>query len=216
MENWYNDIKEEQLDNLSDEEIVQIAKQDILVLEYLYQKYNYLIFSKSQVYYFVGADLSDVMQEARIGFYKAVRDFRDGFNCSFKSFANMCVNRHLISVVKTMNNQKNEILNHSVSLEKQIRHGDTEFKLLDVLIDNQLKEPEALYIFNETQRELAKKIIVRLSKLELLVISHVLEGYNYREIAEKLNKEPKAIDNALQRARRKMAKLLMEKSLDKK
>lgn len=201
-------ITEEQLIKMKDEEIAPIAKQNIIALECLYNRYNYLLKAKSRGYYFIGADTADVTQEARIGFYKATRDYKNDRGSSFRTFADLCIRRHLISVVKTTNSRRNAALNHSISLDKQLGDGENEMKLLDLLIANKLKEPEALYIFNETQKDLERKIVARLSKLECLVFSYYIDGYSYREIALMLEKESKVIDNALHRAKKKITKLL--------
>ncbi len=202
-------VTRKQLNEMTDEEITQIARYNAEALEYLYNRYDYLLKAKSRGYYFIGADKADVKQEARIGFYKALRDYKNGRGSSFRTFANLCIRRHLISALKTTNAQKNSILNCSISLDKQLGDGDSGLKLLDLLIGDQLKEPEALYIFNETQKELERKIVAQLSKLECAVFSYYIDGYSYKEIALILEKEPKIIDNALQRAKKKLTKLLL-------
>ncbi len=201
-------ITKEQLRKMTDEEITEIAQHNIVALEYLYSRYDYLVKAKTRGYFFIGADTDDVTQEARVGFYKALRDYRNGRGSSFRSFADLCIRRHLISVVKTTNSQKNAALNHSLSLDKQLGDGETDLKLLDLLMGNQLKEPEVLYIFNETQKELERKIVAQLSKLECEVFSYYIDGYSYKEIALMLEKDAKIIDNALQRAKKKIRQLL--------
>lgn len=202
-------ITKNELDKMTDEEIAQIARHDVEALEYLYKRYDYLLKAKSRCYYFIGAETADVKQEARIGFYKALRDYRNDRGSSFKTFANLCIKRHLISAVKNTYTQKNAILNYSISLDKQLSDGDPGLKLLDLIVGDQLKEPEEFYLFNETQKELGRKIAARLSKLECTVFGYYIDGYNYKEIAEMLEKEAKIIDNALQRAKKKIIKLLV-------
>jgi RNA polymerase sporulation-specific sigma factor len=199
-------IKESDFSNLTDEEIVLIA-QEVYgpALGYLYNKYGSMIKAKSRIYFLVGADVDDVEQEAIIGFYKAVRDFRIEHGNTFKSFAEICVRRHMISAIKSATSYKNYPLNYAISIDAQIVDGEKDISLSDIMKGDEIKEPETFYLIKEEQAEIGREIVARLSKFESVVFGYHLEGYTYQEIAIKLGREPKVIDNAIQRIKRKLA-----------
>lgn len=201
------------LENLSDEELVKIAQSgDETALEAILSRYKNLVYSKSKPYFLAGADDDDIIQEGFIGLYKAVKDF-DGDNFPFfKVFAGVCVTRHIITAVKAASRKKHLPLNSYVSLDKNTYDEDSDITLLDVIAFDELQDPEAILIDRENVDGMEYKINKVLSKLELEVLVCYLEGMSYIEIASRLGKDTKAVDNAVQRIKKKLENTLRDGS----
>lgn len=120
-------LKEESYKDYRDEELVRIAQAgDDAVQDYLLDKYKSLVRAKSRAYFLIGADSEDIIQEGMIGLYKAVRDFNGEKNTSFRSFAELCVNRQMITAIKAATRQKHQPLNSYISLNKPVYEDETE------------------------------------------------------------------------------------------
>jgi len=193
----------------SDEEIVAQAKSgNNRAQEYLISKYENFVKAKARSYFLIGADKEDIYQEGMIGLYKAIRDFNPEKSTSFKSFAEICVIRQIITAIKTATRQKHIPLNTYISLNKPIYEEESERTLLDVLAGIKITDPEELMISKEQIEYIEEKISKVLSGLELEVLTSYLDGKSYQEIASDLEKHSKSIDNALQRVKRKLEKCL--------
>jgi len=193
---------------LTDEEIVLLAQHDSKeALVHLLESYKSLVRIKARSYFLVGADHEDIVQEGMIGLYKAIRDYRADRQASFRAFADLCVKRQIITAIKTATRQKHMPLNSYVSLNKPIYDDEGDRTLLD-LIEGKLTNPEELYINQEEMASIQFMIDKVLSGLERQVLSAFLDGKSYQEIAELLGRHVKAIDNALQRIKKKMLKHL--------
>ncbi len=201
--------------NLTDEEILLAIKDsnDKAALDYLINKYRNFVRAKARSYFLIGADREDIIQEGMIGFYKAIRDFRNDKLSSFRAFAELCVTRQIITAIKTATRQKHIPLNSYISLNKPIYDEDSDRTLLDVLSGAKVTDPEELVISQEEFVDIEKKMEEILSDLEWKVLMSYLDGKSYQEIAEDLNRHVKSIDNALQRVKRKLEKY-MEKRGD--
>ncbi len=193
---------------LSDEELVKLSASDELAMEILISRYKNLARSKARIYFLVGADRDDIIQEGMIGLFKAVRDFDETKVASFKSFAELCVKRQIITAIKTATRQKHIPLNSYVSLSKPVYDEDSERTLADTLLENVSTDPEHLFITKETFEDIEVKINAALSRFESEVLDMYLDGNSYQEIAEFMNRAPKSIDNALQRIKRKIDKIV--------
>ena len=143
-----------------------------------------------------------------IGLYKAIRDFRLDKQASFHAFAELCVNRQIITAIKTATRQKHIPLNSYVSLNKPIYDEDSDRTLLDVLSGIQVADPEELIISQEEFVDIEAKVLEILSDLEWKVLMYYLDGKSYQEIAKDLHRHIKSIDNALQRVKRKLEKYM--------
>ena len=195
--------------NISDEELTLIAqKGDDDATELLISKYKNLVKAKSRTYFLIGADKEDIVQEGMIGLFKAIRDFKENKQCSFKAFAEMCVTRQIITAIKTATRQKHIPLNSYISLNKPMYDDENEHTLLDTIVENKKFDPEEIMISKENFSDIEEKMNDTLSKLEWNVLSLYLEGKSYNEIATLLSKSEKSIDNALQRIKKKVAKIL--------
>lgn len=200
--------QEQDFSGLTDEEIVLLAQHDSKeALVHLLESYKSLVRIKARSYFLVGADHEDIVQEGMIGLYKAIRDYRADRQASFRAFADLCIKRQIITAIKTATRQKNMPLNSYVSLNKPIYDDEGDRTLLD-LIEGKLTNPEDLYINQEEMASIQFMIDKVLSGLERQVLSAFLDGKSYQEIAELLGRHVKAIDNALQRIKKKMLRHL--------
>lgn len=188
----------------------EAAKGDESALEYLLEKYKSLVRAKARGYFLIGADREDIVQEGMIGLYKAIRDFDEQKQTSFRYFAEMCIRRQIITAIKTAARQKHTPLNTYISTSQPAYDDESGKPLIDILIDKNSLDPEKVMIDREESALLGNKIKNVLSSFELQVLSMYLQGKSYREIAEDLKRESKSIDNALQRLRSKIEKIFRE------
>ncbi|EAE5923326.1 RNA polymerase sporulation specific sigma factor SigH [Listeria monocytogenes FSL J1-208] len=189
--------------------MLELARSgDTEALEYFFSKYQSVIYWKSTQYFLQGAERDDLIQEAMIGLFKAIRDYDKTKEASFRSFAEMCINRQLLSAVKRASRQKNIPLNNSVSLDTPMAEDDVDWTLLDVISEKAAETPEDFLIKNEDLIHVARQLEKVTSEFEKEVLKQYLEGKSYQEMALYFNKKEKAIDNALQRVKKKMMKQL--------
>ena len=209
--------KEQIYKSAKDEELVLMAQNgDDAAQEYLLDKYKSLVRAKSRAYFLIGADSEDIIQEGMIGLYKAVRDYNEEKNASFRSFAELCVNRQMITAIKAATRQKHQPLNSYISLNKPVYEEESEQTYMDFLQSSSesLLNPEALLIGQENKSFLEDQMVKNLSSFETRVLVLYLQGRSYFEISRVLDKPEKSIDNALQRVKKKLEKFLEEKNLD--
>ena len=191
----------------TDEEIAFMAcSGDSTATDYLLNKYRNNVLAAARRYFPIGADREDIIQEGMIGLFKAVRDYRSGNEASFATFANLCINRQILTAVKSATRKKHIPLNSYVSLSKSVYEDGTETTLEDVLTDNFEKSPEDIFINKEKYSKTEQLIFSSLSKFETAVLMHYLCGKSYSDIAAALGKSEKSIDNALQRIKKKIEK----------
>ena len=201
-------ISNENFASFSDEELVVLAQQsDDRALDYLLSKYFVYVRNKSLSYYIVGADRDDIIQEGMIGLFKAVRDFSSERGVSFKTFADVCVTRQIITAVKNASRQKHAPLNFYVSLNKSVSDEDEDSTLSDILGQANDSNPEEILIKKENANILGSEMSRLLSQFELLVLTLYLQGNSYQDIGKLIGKTPKSVDNALQRIKKKFEKI---------
>ena len=192
-----------------DEQLLfQIREGNNAALEQLINKYKNFVRSKAKTYFLVGADKEDIVQEGMIGLFKAIRDFKGDKMVSFKSFAEICVTRQIITAIKTATRQKHMPLNSYISLNKPVFEDDGERTLMETINHDTVSDPEMLFISKEELSRIEGKINEALSSFELEVLYLYLQGKSYHEIASSVNKEVKSVDNALQRIKKKIEKFL--------
>lgn len=197
--------------SLSDEEIVFLAQNgDKRASEFITAKYLPYVRNKSRAYFLVGGEVEDIMQEGLIGLYEAIQDYSDGKQASFKTFMDICVTRQIMTALKAASRQKHIPLNTYVSLNKPLFQEETDRNFQDTLITEKVEDPESLFIDVEKTIEINQEIKRSLSEFEYKVLRLYLQGVSYVRIAKVLEKEEKAIDNAIQRIRKKLSKNLME------
>ena len=189
----------------SDEElIILLRKGEDSIMDFLMNKYKPLVRKKTNALYLIGGENDDLIQEGMIGLFKAVRDFQVEKEISFYHFAELCITRQLYSAVETSNRKKHIPLNTYVSLFGDGAESEIE---LEGQLESQQENPEKLVIEKEIWRDFYEKLFSGLSAMEQKVLELYLEGNNYIQIAEIMEKEPKSIDNALQRIRQKIKTL---------
>jgi len=200
-------------DTMTDEEIVRMAQQDGdgAALEHLLNKYKNFVRTKARSYFLIGADHEDIVQEGMIGLYKAIRDFKEDRLSSFRAFAELCITRQIITAIKTATRQKHIPLNSYISLNRPIYEEDSDRTLLDVITEDAPSNPEEMLIDREDLSVIEGRIGSMLSDLEKQVLIRYIEGKSYVEISEEMSRHVKSVDNALQRIKRKLQRLLDEK-----
>jgi len=190
----------------TDDDLVMAARSgDETALHELLNKYKAFARVKARSYFLVGADREDIVQEGMIGLYKAIRDFNPDMQSSFRAFAELCVTRQIITAIKTATRQKHGPLNNYVSFSRPVSGDDDGDRVLgDVLPTVAISDPADLVISAERIRALQAHFDEVLSDLETEVLRLYVEGKSYQEIAERLQRHVKSIDNALQRIKRKL------------
>ena len=208
MEKDMFSINENEYTQMTDEKLIEnIKKDDKMALNCLMERYNEIVNMKANKFFMVGAEKDDMIQEGMIGLYKAVKSFDTEKENSFKTFANMCIERQLITAVKNSNRQKHIPLNSSVSLNAAAYEDNEDMDKLDVLNIKTLNDPSDIIADREYFKSIEEQIKENLSKFELLVLSEYEKGKSYAAIAEKLNAKIKSVDTAIQRIRRKANKI---------
>ncbi|NLK21203.1 MAG: RNA polymerase sporulation sigma factor SigH [Epulopiscium sp.] len=197
-------------DQLEDEEIIYLIRGgDTIAMDYLINKYKNFVRAKSRTYFLIGADREDIIQEGMIGLYKAIRDYQEEKISSFRAFAELCITRQIITAIKAATRQKHMPLNSYISLHKPIFDEESErITLMDVIVGGKVANPEELLISQENLSVIEQRMGEVLSNLECQVLSFYLQGKAYYEIANKMGRDIKSIDNALQRVKKKLEKLL--------
>ena len=209
MEQTAQPIEQTELKHLTDEEIVELAKNgNVTALEYLINKYKNFVRAKARTYFLIGADREDIIQEGMIGLYKAIRDYRYDRQASFRAFAEICVTRQMITAIKTATRQKHIPLNSYISLNKPVFDEESERTLGEVVTTEKEGNPEEMFINQENLMDIESTMQRILSPLEQDVVNLYLEGKSYTEIAQKLGRHVKSVDNALQRVKRKLEQYL--------
>jgi RNA polymerase sporulation-specific sigma factor len=171
----------------------------------LVAKYRSFVRCKARSYFLAGADRDDVVQEGMIGLYKAIRDYRSDRQSSFRSFAELCVTRQLITAIKTASRQKHGPLNTYVSLQRSTTTEEEGDRVLsDILAARDICDPAEIVISAWEATSIREGFTDALSSFESNVLLLYVEGKSYNEIADQLGRHAKAVDNALQRVKRKV------------
>jgi RNA polymerase sporulation-specific sigma factor len=192
---------------LEDLQLVMKARNgDEAALDALMRRYTGFVRLKASSYFLAGGDSEDLIQEGLIGLYKAVRDFRPDKETSFRSFAELCVTRQIITAIKTATRFKHAPLNTYVSFSNTPagQESDSDCTLGDALPGPIVDEPSVCVISTEELQSLVFTLGTGLSKLEADALRFYLEGNSYEQMAELLDCDTKTIDNALQRVKRKV------------
>jgi RNA polymerase sporulation-specific sigma factor len=192
---------------LEDLQLVLRARNgDGVALDVLIRRYTSFVRLKASSYFLAGGDAEDLVQEGLIGLYKAARDFRADKETSFRSFAELCVTRQIITAIKTATRFKHAPLNTYVSFSHTPagQDSDSEVTLGDALPGPGVDDPSVCVISTEELQSLVFTLGSGLSQLEADALRLYLEGSSYEQMAEELGCDTKTIDNALQRVKRKI------------
>jgi len=191
--------------SFSDNDLAMKAQAgDLDAEETLMRKYKETVKIKAKMYYMAGADEDDVVQEGMIGLLKAIRQYDGDKEASFGTFAGICITRQIISAIRSADRDKHKALNTSVSLSDPLKDESDEMTVEDTLRTNMAENPETLLVMKDIAGYILHNGDNILSEFELEVLSEVLKGRTHEEIAEKLGKNVKSIDNALQRTKKKI------------
>ncbi len=202
---------ENQYADIPDEKLIELIKDgDKRALDFLLNKYKDIVAMKTNRFFIIGAEKDDMIQEGFWGLYKAIQSFDPDKQNSFRTFANLCIERQLITVIKTSNRQKNMPLNSSFSLNVSAYDENDDTTVLDVLDTKTAEDPLETIIKREYYETVEDRIHKNLSKFEKDVLNRYLQGQSYVAIANSLDASIKSIDNAIQRIRKKATKCLSE------
>lgn len=200
--------------NIKDEDLIEIIKSgDKLAFDYLINKYKELVNIKVSKYFIIGAERDDIVQEGLIGLFKAIKCYKPDMKNSFKSFANMCVERQLITAIKSSNRQKHMPLNSYLSLNMSAyneEENETDTSLIDVFNTTLVEDPLDTITKKEYYQNIEETIDKSLSDFEKKVLTKYINGKSYLQIADDLDTPVKSIDNAIQRIRKKAIKGLKQ------
>ncbi|MDD2218331.1 MAG: RNA polymerase sporulation sigma factor SigH [Eubacteriales bacterium] len=196
-------------ETMPDEELVEKAQGgDINAQEAIISRYRHMVKSKARMFFIVGADSEDVVQEGMIGIFKAVRDYRPDKNASFKTFAELCISRQIITAVQGATRKKHSPLNQSVSLSSPTHERNNKETLEMTVTAPQAENPEEVTIMRESIGNIFINASTIFSEFEKEVWRMHLQGKNYLKIAKEMGKSSKSIDNALQRISKKITSFL--------
>jgi RNA polymerase sporulation-specific sigma factor len=239
MVSLFMDKSDSQLNNrdfqlMSDEELVLFLREgghpesSDAAVEYLCGKYKSLVRNLAKPYYLPDGNTDDLIQEGMIGLFKAIRDYDPGKKAAFHTFATLCIRRQLDTAVKTSGREKNQALNNAISIYTRIAGAGEDGsggKLADIIgaegslvetsfdgMAGDSRSPEDRIIEEENVRSLVQEITEILSPLESEVLNLYLDGNDYTAIAKILGRDEKSTDNALQRGRMKVRKILKERN----
>lgn len=193
-----------------DEELIdRLRGGEEHIMDYICDKYKNLVRNKAKSMFILGGDNEDLIQEGMIGLFKAVRDYDSGRDASFYTFADLCISRQMYTAVQASKRQKHIPLNTYVSLYgSAMEEGREEHNLLDALADRTELNPEEMFLDKERVSYLENMIENELSSFEKQVLDLYMTGMSYTQIAKVLGRDEKSTDNALQRLKSKIKKLL--------
>ena len=172
------------------------------------QRYQSFVYKKSSPYFLAGAEKEDIVQEGLIGLFKAVKSYNPEKQNSFKTFANLCIERQLITAIKSSNRQKHMPLNSYLSLNTTAYEEDEDSSLLEVFDAHQMEDPLDTITKKEYYQTVENAIDKYLSDFEKQVLNCYMQGESYVDIASRLDAPVKSVDNAIQRIRKKAIKNL--------
>ena len=205
-------MNQEKFKQATDEELILMYRDgEKDAAGFIMNKYKNLVRKKAGSMYILGADREDLIQEGMIGLFKAVRDYDMGRDVNFYTFADLCVSRQMYTAVQASNRQKHLPLNTYISIYSQsmnAEEGNEEYPLVNTLTSQKDTNPEEMIIEQENAEQIESAILKELSEFEKQVFELYLTGMTYTEIAKVLGRDEKSTDNALQRMKTKIRKLL--------
>lgn len=189
---------------------IEAQAGDVEAEEALIRKYSGIVYKKAHAYFMAGADVEDVVQEGMIGLLKAVRKYDAAKKATFGTFAEICVTNQIISAIRSAERIKHKPLNTSVSLSRPVKTEssssgeNSSVTLGDMLSANPADSPEELLVIKDVAYYILNNGDNIFSELEMKVLNEYIKGYSCSQIAQRLGKTPKSVDNALQRTKKKI------------
>lgn len=197
----------------NDQELLDYISENEEYEELIYKKYEPLIKNYAKKYFPYcknsGVEISDLIQEGMLALNKAIIQYKDNHNSTFYTFAKTCIERRMLNVIATTRRLKHKFLNESVSFDLTSNTDDS--VSLENLFYDEKENPEFMIFSKENENDLLSQIQNILTSFENQVFELKYNDFEYKEIARILDKQPKAIDNALQRIRLKIKKILEKK-----
>ena len=186
-------------------QLVAMAQEgDMDAMEKIIRRFRKEINGKASLYFIAGADRDDVVQEAMIGLYKAIKSYDAAGGANFYTYANLCMKRQLLDAIRSANREKHEPLNRSVSINKMMSEGGEDETTLEETIEgNAAADVDIIKVVNESI-EAMKGGPKALTEIEARVWSLYVRGMTYEEIGEALNKNVKSVYNAMARVKKKI------------
>ncbi|WP_130890117.1 sigma-70 family RNA polymerase sigma factor [Fusobacterium ulcerans] len=171
-------------------------------IQEIFKVFHGIMFLKTKKYFFYGGDKEDVLQEAMIGLLKAINGYESGKQASFKTFAILCIKRQLITAIKSSNSGKHKMLNMAVNNNE----NSFDYNAVPAYSNKSFNfyNPEEIYLSKEKFKFLKKYLKTHLSKMENEIFDYMLVEMSYTEIASQTGREPKSVDNAIQRIKKKL------------
>ena len=201
------------LGKMTDEQLIELLREGKTeITDYLMEKYKDMVRKQARAMYLWGGENDDLIQEGMIGLFKAVQDYDPKEGASFSSFAGLCVSRQMYTAIKASQRKKHLPLNSSVSIYASASDNPEEngLSIVDTIEAGKESNPELMILGEEYTNAFEEELKEKLSKLERKVLYLHLQGMEYMNIAEFMDKSPKTIDNALQRIKAKARQLLEE------
>lgn len=199
---------------MNDEQLIGLIKTgDKYAIDFLIEKYKDLVNMKVSKYFMIGAEKEDIIQEGMIGLFKAIQSYNEDKQNSFKTFANLCIERQLITAIKTSNRQKHMPLNSYLSLSASAYNNndeDGDSTMIEFFDSHTTEDPLETLTKKEYYQKVENAIDKTLSTFEKQVLQRFIKGESYVTIAEKLDAPVKSVDNAIQRIRKKAVKNILE------
>lgn len=204
------------LESLEDDRLAELARAgNESALDVLLKRYRRFARAKTRGYFLVGADADDVYQEGMIGLFKAIRDYRSDRQASFHSFAELCITRQIITAIKTATRQKHRPLNGYISFSTPRGDDGADATSEELFVGgDETLDPEHQVLTREGVSRLQGSLRAILSGFELDVLRLYVEGISYVDIADRLDRHAKSIDNAIQRIKRKLETHLEQRAED--
>ena len=193
-------------DELDREYINRIKSGDNAALNYIMDKYKNFVFLKAKPFFIVGAEKEDIVQEGMIGLYKAIKGYDETKEVTFKVFADLCIRRQIMTAIKSATRQKHIPLNSYLSLNKSAFDEEGDRTVMDMLDMETAPDPLDTITSRETYENLEMQMNELLSDFEQKVLNEYINGCSYSEIAFRLDSHVKAVDNAVQRIKKKVDK----------
>ncbi len=199
-------MREKRYEGVGDEELLaELSGGNDSITDYLCNKYKHLVTREANALYLIGAEKEDLIQEGMIGLFKAIRDFSPERESSFYTFARLCIRRQMYHAIEASKRLKHVPLNSYISFSEETGE-ESGLTVGDTLEADGGQNPERLFIQQENYQDFSERLAALLSPMEKRVCDLYLQGMDYRQIAEAMDKTPKSIDNALQRIRAKMGR----------
>ena len=185
--NVFYSFHDERFENMRDEELIPLIQSgNQHALNFLINRYKELVNIKVSKYFIVGAEREDIVQEGMIGLYKAIKNFEKNKENSFKTFANLCIERQLITAIKTSNRQKHMPLNSYLSLNTSAYDDESDGTLMDIFDAHTVEDPLDTITKKEYYQNVEEAIDKSLSDFEKQVLQRYIQGESYVDIAQKL------------------------------